>query len=192
MNNSQFWDLLNEKSKKRRGDPTLEQIRHFATRDLTTGDVPGWVKAWLEHEDDPALKHLCPKDPEARCRIQEALRQRPAPEMSDEDFYALMEKMDESAARRQDIPRMRRIAALRGVALVEGRGSVPLWVKNELRYLDTYLTPCEAEQPVPIQWFRIAEDGYNGADEEELWWKGNIYAEDLPSERLRKKPVVRL
>ena len=79
-----------------------------------------------------------------------------------------------------------------GVALVEGRGSVPLWVKNELRYLDTYLTPCEAEQPIPVQWFRIAEDGYNGADEGELWWKGNIYAEDLPSERLRKKPVVRL
>lgn len=77
-------------------------------------------------------------------------------------------------------------------AVLDGRGLPPLWAKNELRYLDTYLTPCEAEQPIRIQWFRIAEDGYNGADEGELWWKGNIYSEDLPSERLRKKPVVRL
>lgn len=54
-------------------------------------------------------------------------------------------------------------------------------------YDDTYREPgVRLEDP------EAAEGEYNGADDEALWWKGNIYADDLPSERLRKKPVVRL
>ena len=70
-------------------------------------------------------------------------------------------------------------------------GSVPLWLRNWLKYVDVapirWSANAEEEEGEPV-----AEEVYNGAEEGELWWKGNIYAEELPSERLRRKPVVRL
>ena len=70
-------------------------------------------------------------------------------------------------------------------------GSVPLWIRNWLKYVDVapirWSETAEEEEGEPV-----AEDEYNGAAEDALWWKGDIYADKLPSEQLGKKPVVRL
>lgn len=47
------------------------------------------------------------------------------------------------------------------------------------------------ESGIPLEDPECAEGEFNGADDESLWWQGNIYADDLPSERLGRKPVVR-
>ena len=66
MTNSEFWDLLNAKWQRRRGSYTLEQIRHYATLDRSTGEVPTWVKNWLKYEDDSILEQLCHAAPPVR------------------------------------------------------------------------------------------------------------------------------
>ena len=61
---------------------------------------------------------------------------------------------------------------------------VPVGLKNELKYLDVDLN-FHREVAPKIQRFRIAEDDYNGADEDELWWHpGRDDEPMLPSERL--------
>lgn len=67
---------------------------------------------------------------------------------------------------------------------------VPIALKNELKYLDVDLN-FHREVAPKIQWFRIAEDEYNGADEEELWWKPGRNCEiEPPSHRLTQRASV--
>lgn len=64
------------------------------------------------------------------------------------------------------------------------RDDLPVWLKNELKYLDVDLN-LHREVGTRIQWFRIAEEEYNGVDEDELWWRsGRDNETRLPSERL--------
>ena len=68
------------------------------------------------------------------------------------------------------------------------RDTVPVAVKNELKYLDIDLN-LHREMPIPIQWFRIAEEEYNGVEEDDLWWHPGRDGETmLPSERLAENP----
>ena len=67
------------------------------------------------------------------------------------------------------------------------RDTVPVAVKNELKYLDVDFD-LHREVAPRIQWFRIAEEEYNGADEDEPWWKPRRNCEtELPSRRLTQR-----
>ena len=82
--------------------------------------------------------------------------------------------------------------AMRDLAVSELRRGLDLLpaFRNELIYGGGRFVRTR-EVPVPIQWFRIAEDEYNGADEGELWWNGDERTDEegnpvdgpLPSER---------
>lgn len=64
---------------------------------------------------------------------------------------------------------------------------IPLWLKNELKYLDVDLN-FHREVALKIQRFRIAEDEFNGADEDEPWWKPGRNCEiEPPSQRLSQR-----
>ena len=64
---------------------------------------------------------------------------------------------------------------------------VPVGLKNELKYLDVDLN-FHREVAPKIQRFRIAEDEYNGADEDELWWKPGRNCEiEPPSQRFTQR-----
>ena len=64
---------------------------------------------------------------------------------------------------------------------------VPVALKNELKYIDVDLN-FHREVAPKIQWFRIAEDEYNGADEDEPWWKPGRNCEiKPPSQRLTQR-----
>ena len=64
---------------------------------------------------------------------------------------------------------------------------IPLWLKNELKHLDVDLN-FHREVARKIQWFRISEEEYNGADEDEPWWKpGRNCETELPSRRLTQR-----
>ncbi len=61
---------------------------------------------------------------------------------------------------------------------------VPVALKNELKYIDVDLD-FQREVAPKIQWFRIAEDEYNGADGGEPGWKPGRNGEtEPPSQRL--------
>lgn len=67
---------------------------------------------------------------------------------------------------------------------------IPLWLKNELKYLDVDLN-FHREVARKIQWFRIAEEEYNGADEDEPWWRAGRDDETaMPSQRLTLRTAL--
>ena len=72
-------------------------------------------------------------------------------------------------------------------AIWRSTDEVPIALKNELKYLDVDLN-FHRDLSYSIQWFRIAEDEYNGADDDELWWKpGRNCETEPPSQRLTQR-----
>ena len=75
-------------------------------------------------------------------------------------------------------------------ALHHSPEEIPLWLKNELKYLDVDLS-FHRDVALKIQRFRIAEDEYNGADEDEPWWKlGRNCETEPPSQRLTQRAAL--
>ena len=107
---------------------------------------------------------------------------RPYPPMHMARFYA---KSQEEIAQ---LPPARALLlyAIQDQAL-EHRDAIPVALKNELKYLDADLN-FHREVALKIQRFRIAEDEYNGADEDEPWWKlGRNCETEPPSQRLTQR-----
>lgn len=121
--------------------------------------------------------------------------------MTDDEFWALLKEKQSRFARPSPrsvwewfqktiaqamSPRELRLHAIEAEAGL-WNGEIPLWLKNELKYFDVDLN-LYREVALKIQWFRIAEETYNGADEDELWWKPGRNCEiEPPSQRLTQR-----
>lgn len=125
--------------------------------------------------------------------------------MTDDEFWALLREK-QSRYRRPPMPRGRaerrrfnnslepfvcsalmRLDGIEYEAWHRSTEEVPLWLKNELKYLDVDLN-FHREVALKIQRFRIAEDEYNGADKDEPWWKPGRNCEiEPPSQRLTQR-----
>ena len=122
--------------------------------------------------------------------------------MTDDEFWALLREK-QSRYRRPPMPRgsvarrrfnrsleplvcaaLMRLDGIEYEAWHRSTEEIPLWLKNELKYLDVDLN-FHREVALKIQRFRIVEDDYNGADEDEPWWKPGCNCEtEPPSQRL--------
>ena len=114
--------------------------------------------------------------------------QRPRPSF-EPDFWDLLNRKKREYEAKKDKGMLAVLEDIRHFATKDlSNGSVPLWLWNWLKYIDvapihwSESAECEEGEPSP-------EDEYNGVEEDEPWWNGGI---EMPSERLRKKPVVRL
>lgn len=125
--------------------------------------------------------------------------------MTDDEFWALLREK-QSRYRRPPLPRGRaakrrfnnslepivcavlmRLDGIEYEAWHRSTEEIPLALKNELKYLNVDLN-FHREFAPKIQWFRIAEDEYNGADDDEPWWKPGRNCEiEPPSQRLSQR-----
>ena len=125
--------------------------------------------------------------------------------MTDDEFWALLREK-QSRYRRPPMPRgsvarrrfnrslepfvcaaLMRLDGIEYEAWHRSTEEIPLWLKNELKYLDVDLN-FHREVALKIQRFLIAEDEYNGADEDEPWWKLGLNCEtEPPSQRLTQR-----
>ena len=121
--------------------------------------------------------------------------------MTDDEFWALLHEKQRRyppyrkarfyARTQEEMAQLPCARALRLYAIeymaARNFDCVPVGLKNELKYLDVDLN-FHREVAAKIQRFRIAEDEYNGADEDELWWKPGRNCEiEPPSQRLTQR-----
>lgn len=140
------------------------------------------MKQWW-YEEKNGLPHHYKKDVPPKPLVP------PPPTRYEPDFWDRLNSKKREYEKRGDKWMLTVLGDIRYFATRDlSNGSVPLWIQNWLKYVDvapihwSETAECEEGNPLP-------EDEYNGVEEDEPWWNGGI---EMPSERLRRKPVVRL